>query len=434
MNVFIKLKLFIKDNTGNFLLCLIAAMIPFKMNMGNIAIVISFIYAVYFKYKQGFKFDKKGYYLLYFPLAFFVINLISALLSNNIYAGIRSIDKNLLLVLIPLTLYFLKKTNNFLKQTLIVFAISCSIATFMLLVYGGYNILRGQPTDVLFFHNFSIIYDQHAVYFALFLALSVFSLTHYYNKINLLKFKIKLLSITSLFLLIIGLFLTASKAVIFIFLILYFFQLVSLLKAFKTRILVFVSFLLIIFVLSKTETISTRFIDGLEFNINNFEPTSNIVEAKVFNYEDKVAISDLELRYMFFKIGMFHFLDDGKLLFGYGVGDVQDFLDYYYLTYGLAPNWYEGFNVHNQYLQILITYGFFVFLFFLVYLIISFYYAFKHQSLLHLFFLIMICFIFVFEVALVRNKGIVFFYFFNTLFFLNHIRFEDSHSRNTRNT
>lgn len=430
MNVFIKLKLFIKDNPGNFLLCLIATMIPFKMNIGNTAIIISFIYALYFKYKTGLKFGKIKYVILYFPLAFFIINLISALLSKNILDGIKTVDKNLLLVLIPLTLYFLKKTNNFLKQTLTVFAISCSIATLILLVYGGYNIFRGQSIDVLFFHNFSIIYDQHAVYFALYLALSIFSLTHYYNKINLLNPKNRFLLLTSLLILLLGLFLTASKAVIFIFLILYFFQLFSLLKIMRYRILVLLSFMLIVVVLCNTEIIKTRFIDGLEFNINNFQPTNDLVKAKVFNYKDKVAISDLELRYIFFKIGTFHFLDDGKFFFGYGVGDVQDYLDYYYLTYGLAPNWYEGFNVHNQYLQMLITYGVFVFLFFLGYIIISFHYAIKHRSLLHLFFLIMICFIFIFEVTLVRNKGIVFFYFFNTLFFLNYTRFENSYFRN----
>lgn len=430
MNVFVKLKLFIKENTGSFLLCLIATMIPFKMNMGNVAIIISFIYALYFRYKKGLKFNKTNYYIIYFPLGFFIINLISALLSRNIHDGIKSIDKNLLVIIIPLTLLFLNKTNDFLKQTLTVFAVSCSIATFILLIYGGYNILIGESIDVLFFHNFSIIYDQHAVYFALYLALSIFSLTHYYNKINLLSLKIKFLLLTSLLILLIGLFLTASKAVIFIFLILYFFQLVSLFKIMKTRILVFISFMLMVVVLSNTEIIKTRFVNGLEFNIKNFQPTNDIVKAKVFNYKEKVAISDLELRYIFFKIGMFHFLDDGKLFFGYGVGDVQDYLDYYYLTYGLAPNWYEGFNVHNQYLQTLITYGVFVFLVFLGYIIISFHYAIKHKSLLHLSFLILICFIFIFEVTLVRNKGIVFFYFFNTLFFLNYIRFENSYSRN----
>ncbi|PIV92777.1 MAG: hypothetical protein COW44_12925 [Flavobacteriaceae bacterium CG17_big_fil_post_rev_8_21_14_2_50_33_15] len=430
MNVFIKLKLFIKDNPGNFLLCLIAAMIPFKMNMGNTAIIISFIYTLYFKYKQGFKFDKMEYYLIYFPLVFFVINLISALFSNNIYSGVRSIDKNLLLILIPFTIYHLDKTNNYLKITLTAFSISCSIATLILLVYGGYNIIRGESMEVLFFHDFSIIYDQHAVYFALYIALSIFSLTHYYHKINLLSSKNKQLLIISLLLLAAGLFLTASKAVIFIFFILYFFQLIYLLKATKVRVFAFLLFMLTLLVISNTRIIKSRFVDGLEFNISGFEPTNNLAEAKVFSYIDKVAISDLELRYIFFKIGMFHFLDDGKLFFGYGVGDVQDYLDYYYLTYGLAPNWYEGFNVHNQYLQVLITYGVFVFLFFLGYIIISFHYAIKHRCLLHLFFLLLICFIFIFEVVLVRNKGIVFFYFFNTLFFLNYIRFENSHSRN----
>lgn len=412
-------------------MCFIAAMIPFKTNFGNLALILGFIVALYTIYKSGIKRECTKKFVIYFPILFFIFNLFSALSSKNIQSGIISINKNLLIVIIILTLIFLNQKKGLLKQCLTVFAVSSSLATLFLLIYGGYNIMKGKTIDMLFFHNFALVYDQHPVYFALYLALSIFSLTYFYlGKSELGNSSKKILLIFTIFILLIGLFLTASKAVIFVFFILYFVQLFSFWKGIKSKIAIIISFILIGLILYNSDVIKTRFYQGLEFNLSDFQPTDDLLKAKVFNYEDKVAISDLELRYVFLKIGLFHLINDGKFLFGYGVGDVQDHLDYYYLTYGLAPNWYEGFNVHNQYLQILITYGVFLFLLFCIYIIFSFYYAIKYKNMLHLFFLIMICFIFVFEVALIRNKGIVFFYFFNTLFFLNNKKFENSYFRN----
>jgi O-antigen ligase len=425
---------YIKDNTGNALICFMAAMIPFQINFGNAAIILSFIYAIYFSFTTKLKETKWNYFVFYFPIIFFIIIAISALTSRNINEGIKSIDKNLLLILIPVTLFFIQKTKGFFKHTLIVFAASSSIATIILLISGVIKLIQGQSIEVIFFHNFTKLYDQHPVYFALNLALSVFVLTHFYHKTLVNKQKYSKMIFISHIVLIIGIFLSASKAVIFIFVTLYFLLLISYLKQRKTRITVAILFIVAGFMLTKIPVIKTRFVEGLEFNINSFQPTDNLIQAKLFNYEDKQEISDLELRYIFFKIGIFHLIEDKKVLFGYGVGDVQDNLDYYYLTYGLAPNWYEDSNIHNQYLHLLITFGVFVFIFFLGYLMISFYYAIKYRSLLHLFFLLMTCFIFIFEVTLVRNKGIVFFYFFNSLFFLNYLYFENSHSRYKGNT
>src|SRR5690606_30773464 len=280
---------------------------------------------------------------------------------------------------------------------------SCVVATSILILFGLYNIFNGESVNILLFHNFPLLFDQHPVYFALYLTLSIFSLTYYFHKIDELVIGKKIVLISSLSILISGLILTVSKSVIFIFFILYPLFFLFLKKRVKTKILICFSFLVVGLIVFNFPAVKERFKDGLEFNIKNFQPTNNLVEAKVFEHQDKVEISDLELRYIFWKIGFFHFINEGKFLFGYRNGDVQDYLDYYYLMYGLAPNWYEGYNIHNQYLHTLITYGVFVFLLFCLYLGLSFYYAFKYKNLLHQLFLITVCFIFVFEVILVRN-------------------------------
>jgi O-antigen ligase len=140
------------------------------------------------------------------------------------------------------------------------------------------------------------------------------------------------------------------------------------------------------------------------------------------------------LRVIFAKIGIYHVLKDRKFLFGYGLGDVQHHLDYYYMSYNLAPNWYEGFNLHNQYIQYLVTYGVLTLLIFVYYLIQSLIISIKGDNVLHLFFMIMIMFLFIFEVYLARNKGIVLLFFFNTLFLTQKFKFESSHTRYERCT
>mgnify|MGYP003642268266 FL=1 len=166
----------------------------------------------------------------------------------------------------------------------------------------------------------------------------------------------------------------------------------------KTLLLTFGILLLGITSVIFVPHIEERFSSGLVYNSKDFTPTVDLLKAKKFTYEEKSNISDLELRLIFFKIGLFHTIQDGKVLFGYGLGDVQHYLDYYYMSYNLAPNWYEGFNLHNQYLQFLVTYGVFAFLLFVFYLLYSLDISIRTNNIIHLFFMIMILFVFIFEV------------------------------------
>lgn len=242
--------------------------------------------------------------------------------------------------------------------------------------------------------------------------------------------KIKWIYIFNLFL-IIGLVLSASKAVLVIDLIAFsFFYLKT--KDLKTKFGYVFSFLLLLILVFNVSFVKKRFSEGMVFReeIASFKPTNNYVKKKIFTSDEKRNISDLELRYVFGSIAFYHVIQDQKLLFGYGQGDVRDYLNYYYYSYNLGPNWYENRNVHNQYLHILIVYGLFVLIFFLGYIIYSFRKAIKYKNKLHLFFLVLTCFVFIFEVVLVRNKGIIFFYFFNSLFLFNYKTIESSNIRN----
>ncbi|WP_347923208.1 O-antigen ligase family protein [Pontimicrobium sp. SW4] len=318
--------------------------------------------------------------------------------------------------------------NKILKY----FYLSSVLSTAILIGYAIIKIIKASELSTIIFHGFTGLYDQHPVYFSMYLSLSLFISASFDRDARSKKiFTPKFIYLFNSILLV-GLILCASKAVLaFNFIAFSVFYLLKIRKT-KTRIKYIITFVVTGFLIFNIPFIKDRFVEGISFSkeIALFKPTNDYIKKKVFTYDEKEAISDLELRYICGSIGLYHLIKDNKVYFGYGQGDTKNYLNYYYFSYNLGPNWFENRNVHNQYLHFLIMYGIFVLTFFLAYLFYSFRKAINNKNRLHLFFLLLTSFVFIFEVVLVRNKGIIFFYFFNSLFLFNYDTIEDSNIRN----
>lgn len=417
-----------RDRISTYLLAFIALTIPFSIKLGNLAIIISIVFNLFFFKKKNLK-TKKGLKFWYL-IAFFLITIVSALSSKNIEHGIRHLDLTLLLFLFAIIFLNSKVTKKsiFLVLNLLLFGtvISTLVLLIRVLIETNFN---GSDFTEFVFHGFTNFYDQHPVYFSLYLSLSLFYLVLFSN--DILFFVNKECYVICMAVLITGLIFCASKAVIGFNVVFFFLFSLKKIKSIRKRTLFVITFLLLSFFIYKIPFIENRFNKGLLLSetIINFHPTNDFVNKKLFSYEEKKRISDLEIRYLFLKIGLYHIYKDNKLFFGYGQGDTEDHLNYQYYSYNLGPNWLQNMNVHNQYLHILIMYGSIIFLFFFLYLAYSFFYAHTFKNQLHLYFLLLISFVFIFEVVLVRNKGIVFFYFFNSLFLFGYNDFKDSNLR-----
>ncbi len=421
-----------KPSINEIVLAVMIFGIPLTVNLGNIVLIIAFLFSLYqlsvnFKSAGVVKTD----FSLIFPVIFFSLVLISAVLSRDSHAGFIQVEKNLLMLVIPITLHLLCKNNKIDYIFLLkVFVLSNMVATLILLSAGCLRMFHGGTSEVFFFHEFTSFLDLHPVYVALNISLVIFFITQYYL-IKAIQSKKKFFTLIAILVYFnIILFLCASKGVILFFTILYVIQLWFIFNKMKFRLIAYSMVLIVSFSLLGIPQVSKRFFNGLHFDISNFQPTHQIEKAKVFSNKEKEKISDLELRYLMFKIGTYHIFHENRYLWGYGIGDVQKYTDYHYMIYGLAPGWFEGYNLHNQYLQYFVSYGLFGTLLFLVYLGYSFTIAVKGKNKLHLLFLILIVSVFIFESLLSRNKGIVVFYFFNTLFLIKEIN-ENWHFRNT---
>jgi O-antigen ligase len=416
-----------------FLLCLVSATIPFLVKTGNMAIILAVIANVVLFRKENLK--KVLSFEVGFLVTFFIIAFISSALSKKSSVGFNHLDLVVLLLLIALMVININISKKTVVKVLKWFYIGTVIFTIILILNALINLLVGSEIGKITFHGFTELFDQHPVYYSMYISLALFiSISGFLKKEKETFFKPKKQFFYNSILLI-GLVLCASKALLVLNLLIYSLFFFFKIKELKKKIGYIIILTIAGVSVFNISFINKRFNDGLRFKeeISLFKPTNDFSKKKVFSYDDKENISDLELRYIFGYIALYHAYEDNKIMFGYKQGDAKDYLNYYFFSYNLGPNWYENYNVHNQYIHLLIVYGIFVLIFFLAYLFYSFAQSIKYKNKVHLFFLTLTCFVFIFEVVLVRNKGIIFFYFFNTLFLFYYKSIENSNIRHKRN-
>lgn len=423
-----------RDNIQIYLLCLIAATIPFSLKYGNIAVIITITFNILFFQKENFKQFK--YFKSWYLVVFFLITVASALFSKDFKTGLKHLDLTLLLLLFSIIFANTRITKEVTHKVLSALYVTSVLCTLVLIVNALYKFVNGVSIKELTFHEFTRLFDQHPVYYSMYLSLAMFYVCFISSKEIKKIFKGRLLFFTSLVIISIGLVFCASKAVLVINLIAFFSFYILKNQTRKNKIIFLLLVPVLCVLIYNVPFVKDRFESGLRFNKNIalFQPTNDFNQKKQFTYDEKTDISDLELRYILGKINIYHATKDEKLLFGYGQGDTRHYFNYYFFTYNLGPNWYENFNVHNQFIHFLVMYGFFVLLFFIAYLIYSFKLAIHKKDALQFYFLLLTCFVFIFEVVLVRNKGIIFFYFFNSLFLFNTNNLENSNTRDKRHT
>lgn len=406
-----------KERVNFLLLAFVVVAIPFKINIGNFALILAFVFNVFFLKPSNLVRLKRFVFL--FPVLFFFIVVVWAFFGKEFYEGISRLDRHLIPILITLVLANQNPSSIHYNRLITIFSWAVVGATIALLVNFFIGLLQGQTMAELTFHGFSSLFDQHPVYFSLYASLALFCFVEQSYKQGFALSR----AIGTLVLLL-GLLLSASKAILAMDMAIFVLYFGFAKIAIKRKLVLFSTIIILLFSAAQIGFLKERFYSGLTLseNIVAFEPTNDFEEKVKFSYQEKQAISDLDLRYLMAKISIYHLVQDKKVLFGYGPAMFQDYFDYYLYSYNLGPNWFSGFNVHNQYLHILLNYGVLVLILFLLYLALCIKVALKNKNYTFIAFLLLCTFVFLFEVVLIRNKGILFFYFFNVLFLIKNDR------------
>lgn len=427
-----RLKKFLLFEFDQWALVLVAAALPWNIPVGNAVliatVILGFLLAAYKKDWSWFS----GQRVLIPVLAFFLLIVLSALTSSNIDQGLKQIDKALLL---PMIAFAVLRFHRYTRLEVLAKAMtySSAIAVSVLLLIASIRFLSGGGTEVFFFHSFTEPIGQHAVYFSLTALLSILFYAEFSRPFQ--KGKREVRNFILLFLLLLlGIVLSASKVVIamtIILLPLYSFgaRMNNKAKAFTLSAVVG------LFVLGLVLTpVRKRFMEGLALRNESVKPAVKIADTYEYTLEEVGEISDLEVRFIFVKIGAFHWWHSKELVWGFGIGDIQDQLNYYYYVYGLAKGGYLNFNLHNQFLQTLVGMGIVGLCALLWIFWISFRSGVQFGNKAHVFFLVIMTLVFLLECVLSRNKGILLFFFLNTIFLLKNSTLESSYPRDQGNS
>jgi O-antigen ligase len=378
---------------------LIALLLPFKF-------LISPLIGCWLLYNL-FSFSNQNWKSIYqnntimFSLLFFLAHTLAYFFSNNKKEALFSIELKLSFLIMPV-LFFISRFDNKSKNKLLFsFVISCLLSAFICITNSLINFIKNN--ELLTYNNFCLF--MHPSYFAMYLCFSVIILILRFNDLKFLNYQ-KIIVALTLFLLIIGIFLSASKMGILTFLILIPFVILHLLWKNKNYKLIVISILFFsigsLFFLASDSLPAARlrssfqFLSSSENEIDKSSTESNAVRVLVWQQAVELIKE--------------------KPFLGYTPGDVNDELYRSYKENELTGALENKLNAHNQFLQTILGNGI-IGLLLLFFLILSpIINGIKTKNVLLIFFSFLIVLNFAVESMLQTSAGTLFFVFFISIF------------------
>lgn len=252
-------------------------------------------------------------------------------------------------------------------------------------------------------HLFSAPLEIHATYLSIYIIASIVFLSTQFFKKPVLKTSY-LIIISELFVLLAGLFFLASRnsIITFLFLFLFIFPFFFI----KKKVLYLALFILIsgilAFTLSKNDYLYSRFGNELVTDIASVDDSSAV--GLLTSNEPRVKKWELAIPVIL-----------NSPVYGHGTGDEAPLMKPLYYENGFIISYVNNYNIHNQYISVLIRNGFLGLILFMFYIFYNFRLAIRNKSFLYVSVLIIMTFGFLTENILDSNKGIFFFAFFNTI-------------------
>jgi len=358
-------------------------------------ILLSFVNIEKDQLKKGFA-NKK---LILFYL-FFVLTVISALVSKNEVEAGFSVEVKLTFFFFPYLFFCFKWPVEILKRCVISFVSGCFFACLYLIARAFLYASNGHP-DYFFYSLFSDFI--HASYFAMYLILAIIFVVIFYNEWFKAQKRFIYSSYFFVSIFITSIFLCSSKLGLISFFISMPLLMIYKFKehfTFRRTIIVAATLLVTLFLLVKI-------FPGPFSRFNSLSSTSleNI---------DKTSSESTAVRILIWKESVN--LIKNNFIFGTNVGDANDKLTEAYGKNGLTGAYEHHFNAHNQFLQTFIGLGVIGFVLLILMTFGTFFKAFRNQNFMLLIFSLIIILNFLVESMLQTSAGVLFFVFFSCFF------------------
>lgn len=399
----------------NYSLYFIAVSFPLHYNISNFGIaflVLSSILNFLTKKNYSFKhiLNKNEAKLSLALIGLFALYLISLVYTNNLSYGTKILEYKLSLFVLPIVFLNIDISKKTVLSVLKVYSISIVICSLFLLFNSIVSYYKSA--HLLVYEDFSSAISLHAIFLSYYTFLAIL-IIEYLRVKNLLKSNQKLLAYIGIPILIIALVFLASKnvmVILLLFAIIYFtYKFIN--RRFKIKEL-FLSVIVIVIITAlsfqltavKNRVVELRSISGIE-NIQK------IKSGEKLEHVDRAKFNGTSLRLTLWYLGIDKLMDQNQLFLGLSPGDYRDEINEVYDQVGLNP-WFKNYNMHNQFIQILVELGIVGLISYLLIYISAFKIGLRTKNYLFLIFLISILFFQMSESIIERNKGIVFVVFF----------------------
>jgi O-antigen ligase len=287
-------------------------------------------------------------------LLLFLVYLAGAFYSYDLKRGFQDVEQRAGLVVIPFILCSqkLNKAVNW-RRVMFPYSILLVLMSLSCLVIAAVRFIQSGETHFFFYHELVSPYRQHAVYFSVFVFMTLVFLLEEKNAHDLYRYSLLYYLITACF--IVFLILLSSKLVLILFML---YTLSWLFRQRKIRLkwyfYVITSITGIAVVTFTNNPVKARFMNAANIDFKKF--TAKDLHAAYFN--------GIEFRLVQWKLVIEILNEKRRWLIGVSSADAQTILNEKYKDY----KFYEGdpvkgdkgyldYNVHNQYLQCLLQSG-----------------------------------------------------------------------------
>ena len=415
-NVFQNLKQEYNNHPSLLFVLLALLCIPLGYAFNSVSLGLLIIITLINYKKENINFDK---YLI-FPIALYLLMLLSFTWSIDKERTIAAISKELPLLLFPICFLLFRSFSDFEKHKIIK-GFSYGMVAFSLfyLIKAAIRFFISQDTSVFFYHEL-VTKDVNAIHVSVYMAVSFF-----YFLVKPIKTKFDKLALAILFLMV---FLLSSKNIVVVFIgLLGFYYLFFSKTAKKLRLRNLILILVILFSLPFIGKVKERFKQEYETIMTDSSVNDVISKGseKVYNVSIKQAWTNetfkpndffpgTAFRVYQFRIFIEFMQEEAIFWSGFGLdasySKIEEKGVQYHLFLGDEnQEGYQKMNFHNQYIQIFAELGVFGFLLLLIMLALSIRNAIDSKNYLHIAFSVLMISLFFTESFLWRQRGITFF-------------------------
>lgn len=415
-NVFQNLKQEYNNHPSLLFVLLALLCIPLGYAFNSVSLGLLIIITLINYKKENINFDK---YLI-FPIALYLLMLLSFTWSIDKERTIAAISKELPLLLFPIC-FLLFRSFSEPEKNKIIKGFSYGMVAFSLfyLIKAAIRFFISQDTSVFFYHEL-VTKDVNAIHVSVYMAVSFF-----YFLVKPIKTKFDKLALAILFLMV---FLLSSKNIVVVFLgLLGFYYLFFSKTAKKLRLRNLILTLVLLFSLPFIGKVKERFKQEYETIMTDSSINDVISKGseKVYNVSIKQAWTNetfkandffpgTAFRVYQFRIFIEFMQEEAIFWSGFGLdasySKIEEKGVQYHLFLGDEnQEGYQKMNFHNQYIQTFAELGVFGFLLLLIMLALSIRNAIDSKNYLHIAFSVLMISLFFTESFLWRQRGITFF-------------------------